>query len=219
MAKPLIAAVLISGSGSNLQAIIDAIRERSIPCQIEVVISNVAEAFGLQRAKQAGIKTHIIEHKNFVDRHSFDEQIIKHIDQYNIDLLILAGFMRILTDEFVEHYRGRMINIHPSLLPDLKGLNTHQRALDSGAKMHGATVHYVTPELDSGPIAVEGQLNVLSEQTAQELQQRVHHIEHRIYPLVIEWLANRRLEHKPSGLFLDGTLLNTRGMELYFEDL
>ena len=218
MSKPLIAAVLISGNGSNLQAIIDTISERSINCEIRLVLSNRSDAYGLTRASQAGITTRVINHRDFADRLSFDRAMMEVLDPLQPDVLILAGFMRILSSEFVQHYHGRMINIHPALLPDLKGLDTHQRALDGNHGRHGATVHYVTPDLDSGPAIVQGSLDIREDDDAKSLQQRVHRIEHRIYPLVVEWLAEGRLTYDES-IFLDGNRLDERGIQYHYADV
>jgi phosphoribosylglycinamide formyltransferase 1 len=185
--------VLISGSGSNLQAIIDAIDSNNLAVSIKAVISNKHDAYGIQRAKNAGINTEILEHKNYPDRNDFDQQLIKIIDQYHPDLLVMAGFMRILSDDFINHFRNKMINIHPSLLPKYKGLHTHKRALEAGEKEHGLTIHYVTSELDSGPILKQVKVPVLTGDTEQTLASRVLEQEHIAYPEVIQWIANKKL--------------------------
>ena len=181
--------VLISGNGSNLQAIIEAIEQGLLPVRISVVISNRADAYGLMRAKQHHIPTHVIEHQQFSDRESFDKALSETIDQYHPDLIVLAGFMRILTNHFVEKYLGKMINIHPSLLPKYQGLNTHQRVLAANEEEHGASVHYVVPELDSGPVILQASTPVLPTDTAASLEQRVHQLEHQIYPEAIRRIA------------------------------
>lgn len=191
--KPCRIVVLISGNGSNLQAIIDATSANPRQAEIVAVISNKAEAYGLQRARLANIATQVLPYAEFNDRQKYDQALMACIDQYQADLIVLAGFMRILTDEFVNHYLGKLLNIHPSLLPKYKGLNTHQRVLEAGDKEHGATVHFVSPELDSGPIVVQGKIPVLASDTAQQLAQRVHEIEHKIYPQAISWFAEGRL--------------------------
>ena len=193
--------VLISGGGSNLQAIIDGIQADNIQAEISAVISNRADAFGIERAEKAGIDNHILDHTVFGSRESFDESLSQIIDSYEPDLIVLAGFMRILSDDFVEHFRGRMINIHPSLLPKYKGLNTHQRALDSDDKEHGASVHFVIPELDAGTVIIQGVVAIEANDTADTLQQRVHKVEHQIYPQAVKYLAEEGLSLKDSKLF------------------
>ncbi|WP_286238216.1 phosphoribosylglycinamide formyltransferase [Neptuniibacter halophilus] len=206
--------VLISGSGSNLQAIIDAIDAGQINGRIEAVLSNKAEAYGLERARQAGIPALSINHRDFESREQFDQAMIEQIDRYQPDLLVLAGFMRILTADFVRHYQGRMVNIHPSLLPKYKGLNTHQRALDAGDTEHGCTVHFVTEELDGGPLAMQGRVSVSAEDTADSLQQKVHRVEHILYPLAVAWFCADRLSWSADGVLLDGAPLPAQGYQL-----
>ena len=185
--------VLISGSGSNLQAIIDNINNKTIPAKIAAVVSDQAEAYGLTRARNANIATEVLAYKGFSSREDYDQALINIIDQYQPDLIVLAGFMRILSDHFVAHYMGRMMNIHPSLLPKFKGLNTHQRAIDAGENEHGATVHFVIPELDSGPIIIQAPVPIEKNETADSLAQKVHGVEHQIYPLAVKWYAEKRL--------------------------
>ncbi|MDX2422650.1 MAG: phosphoribosylglycinamide formyltransferase [Amphritea sp.] len=210
--------VLISGSGSNLQAIIDAIASGQIAGRIAAVLSNKAEAFGLERAKTAGIPQIVINHKDYDSREDFDLAMIEAIDTYAPDLIVLAGFMRILTAEFVRHYQGRMLNIHPSLLPKYKGLHTHQRALDAGDAQHGCTVHFVTEELDGGPLAIQAPLNIHATDNADSLQLRVHRAEHDIYPLAVEWFCADRLSLSVSGAVqLDGTTLPPEGYQFIQE--
>ncbi len=204
--------ILISGSGSNLQAIIDASQSEQCPINIAAVISNRANAKGLERAQQANIKTAVIDHTQFNGREDFDQALVKQIDTYQPDLVVLAGFMRILTHEFVEHYTGRLINIHPALLPDFPGLNTHERAIKSGVKEHGATVHFVTTEVDGGPIILQAGVAVKSNDTAKELAQRVLQQEHRIFPLVIKWFAEKRLVLNDNKVFLDQQQLPETGI-------
>lgn len=201
--------VLISGSGSNLQAIIDAISADKLHANIKMVISNRPGVKGLTRAQAVKIPTLTLDHKKFANRKIFDQQLIQEIDLLKPDLVILAGFMRILTDEFVEHYDGRLLNIHPSLLPEFTGLNTHQRALDAGVKQHGVSVHYVNNELDGGPLVLQAVINVQETDTAESLQQRVHQQEHIIYPMVIEWVAQGRLKVINQQVILDKQLLET----------
>lgn len=203
--------VLISGSGSNLQAIMDAIDAGQIDGRIEAVLSNKTEAFGLERARKAGITDIALKHTEFESRAEFDQAMIAKIDQHQPDLIILAGFMRILTAEFVRHYQGRMVNIHPSLLPKYKGLNTHQRAIDAGDTEHGCTVHFVTEELDGGPLAVQGKVSIDQDDNADSLQQKIHKVEHIIYPLAVEWFCADRLKWTNQGVMLDNKPLPTQG--------
>ena len=196
--------VLISGSGSNLQAFIDAIAKESLSIEISLVISNKEGAFGLQRAQQAGISTAVIDHQAYADRASFDQMLMTAIDKAGADLVILAGFMRILTAEFVLHYANRLINIHPSLLPKYPGNNTHQRALDANDQRHGASVHFVVPEVDAGPIIIQGHMPILQSDNKNSLQQRIHKIEHVIYPTAVRWFADGRLTIRDHQVLLDG---------------
>lgn len=181
--------VLISGRGSNLQAILQA----PVPCRVAAVISNRADAGGLAIARERGLPAVVVEHGKFPNRAAFDAALAKEIDTYRPDLVVLAGFMRILTPEFVAHYRGRLINIHPSLLPAYGGLDTHQRALDDGVKIHGCTVHYVTGDLDHGPVIIQAAVPVLKNDTAATLAARILHEEHRIYPQAIHWILTGRV--------------------------
>ena len=188
--------VLISGNGSNLQAIIDDIANNNLPAQVVAVISNNADAYGLERAKQAGIEQHVLSHQNYESREQYDVALKNLIDSFQPDLIILAGFMRILSNEFVNHYLQRMMNIHPSLLPKYRGLNTHQRAIDAGDKKHGCSVHFVTPELDDGPVILQASVSVKNDDTAESLAERVHEQEHRIYPKAIRLYAENKIELK-----------------------
>ncbi|MGE8502208.1 formyltetrahydrofolate-dependent phosphoribosylglycinamide formyltransferase [Ectopseudomonas oleovorans] len=203
--------VLISGSGSNLQALIDSIGHDGNPARIAAVVCNRADAFGLERAKQAGIATELLDHKQFDGREAFDAALIQAIDAHQPDLVVLAGFMRILTPGFVQHYNGRLLNIHPSLLPKHKGLHTHQRALEAGDAEHGCSVHFVTEELDGGPLVVQAVLPVKADDTAESLARRVHQQEHRIYPLAVRWFAEGRLRLGAQGAMLDGMPLPASG--------
>ncbi|UZE32019.1 phosphoribosylglycinamide formyltransferase [Pseudomonas asplenii] len=203
--------VLLSGSGSNLQALIDDVRTGDNPAHIAAVVSNRTDAYGLQRARDAGIETRTLDHKAFEGREAFDAALIELIDAFNPQLVVLAGFMRILSAEFVRHYQGRLLNIHPSLLPKYKGLHTHQRALDAGDSEHGCSVHFVTEELDGGPLVVQAVVTVESGDSAQSLAQRVHTQEHRIYPLAVRWFAEGRLSLGEQGALLDGQLLAASG--------
>ena len=203
--------VLISGSGSNLQALIDSIAKDGNPARIAAVISNRADAYGLERARQAGIATRVLDHKQFDGREAFDAALIEAIDSFAPQLVVLAGFMRILTPGFVNHYTGRLLNIHPSLLPKHKGLHTHQRALEAGDSEHGCSVHFVTEELDGGPLVVQAVVPVESGDTPESLAQRVHSQEHHIYPLAMRWFAEGRLRLGATGAQLDGKDLPTTG--------
>lgn len=210
--------VMISGSGSNLQAIIDAIAGGQINGRIAAVLSNKAGVFGLERAEKAGIPQIVIDHKAFDDRESFDAAMIEAMDAYQPDLIVMAGSMRILSSRFIQHYQGRMLNIHPSLLPKYKGLNTHQRAIEAGDKQHGCTVHFVTEELDGGPLAIQAPIDILPQDSAEALQQRVHTAEHKIYPLAVEWFCADRLKHTTSGqVQLDDAILPAEGFQFIQE--
>lgn len=205
--RPLRIAVLISGSGSNLQAIIDHQTQHSHLYEIVLVISNKADAYGLQRAEKAGITQQVIRHQDFPDREQFDAQLQQAIDGVQADLVVLAGFMRILSSGFTEHYLGRMLNIHPSLLPKYTGLNTHQRALEAGDSEHGLTVHFVTPELDGGPSILQAKVLIEADDSVESLQQKVHKQEHIAYPLVVQWFAEGRLSFKDDQAWLDNQAL------------
>ena len=209
------AVVLISGGGTNLQSIIDASGRGEIALRIAAVISNKPAAQGLERARKASIPVECIENGNFPDRQSFDQALIEIIDQYSPDLLILAGFMRILTAEFVTHYDGRILNIHPSLLPAYTGLHTHQRAIDNKEKWHGCTVHFVTEQLDGGPPIIQGRVPVLADDTADTLAARVLEVEHKIYPIAADLLAGGRIRCKDGVAFLDDERL---GQPIGFPD-
>jgi len=193
--------ILISGRGSNMQALLEA----DLHCRVAAVISNRADAPGLAIATRHGIATQVVAHRDYPDRASFDTALAAAIDRYQPDLIALAGFMRILTPDFVAHYRGRLLNIHPSLLPVYGGLDTHARALKDGVKIHGCTVHFVTPDLDHGPIIIQAAVPVLMSDTPETLAARVLREEHRIYPQAIRWFCNDLL-----SLDADGTkvLLN-----------
>ncbi|HCN62996.1 MAG TPA: phosphoribosylglycinamide formyltransferase [Pseudomonas sp.] len=203
--------VLLSGTGSNLQALIDSCAIKDSPARIRAVISNRADAYGLQRAKDAGIDTRVLDHTAFEGREAFDAALIEVIDTFNPQLVVLAGFMRILSAGFVRHYQGRLLNIHPSLLPKYKGLHTHQRALQAGDSEHGCSVHFVTEELDGGPLVVQAIIAVESDDSPHSLAQRVHAQEHRIYPLAVRWFAEGRLSLDEQGALLDGQLLAASG--------
>ncbi|MEO8342678.1 MAG: phosphoribosylglycinamide formyltransferase [Gallionella sp.] len=182
--------ILISGRGSNMQALLSA----KLPCHIAAVISNRADAEGLDTAKAQGIPVAVVEHRNYADRDSFDTALARTIDAFNPDVVALAGFMRILSADFVAHYHGRLINIHPSLLPSYGGLHTHTRALHDGVKIHGCTVHFVTTDLDHGPIIIQAAVPVLQDDTAQTLAARVLREEHHIYPQAVRWLCENEIK-------------------------
>jgi phosphoribosylglycinamide formyltransferase-1 len=201
--KKISLAVLISGGGSNLQAIIDAIKNNKLDAQIKAVISNNVSASGLDRAARENITTHVIEHKSYPSREAFDQAMSQVIDAAKVDLVVLAGFMRILSKPFIEHYQHRLINIHPSLLPKYKGLNTHQQVIDNNDKFHGASVHFVNQELDSGPTVIQAEMPVLATDNAETLATRILIEEHQIYPMVIQMIAEGRLSFDKNQLNLD----------------
>ena len=203
--------VLLSGNGGNLQAMLDSFKGDDQPVRICAVISNCADAFGLQRARDAGIPARVLDHKDYEGREAFDAALADLIDSFEPHLVVLAGFMRILTGDFVRHYQGRLLNIHPSLLPRYKGLHTHQRALEAGDTEHGCSVHFVTEELDGGPLVVQAVITVELQDSPATLAQRVHVQEHRIYPLAIRWFAEGRLRLNAEGALLDGQLLAASG--------
>lgn len=198
---------MISGSGTNLQAIIDAVNHGQINATVSAVISNRADANGLQRAQRAKITTEIIEQKEYQDRASYDEALISNIDKYNPDLIVLAGFMRIFSDRFISHYQDAILNIHPSLLPEFKGLHTHRRVLDSSTQIHGASVHFVSNELDSGPVVIQAEVPVLADDTEESLARRVLQQEHIIYPMAIAWFIDGRLKISGNKVLLDNNAL------------
>ncbi len=195
---PLSLVALISGGGSNLQSLIDA-QAQGLAIQLRAVISNRAEALGLERARRHGITTEILSHRDYPDRETFDADLAALIDRYEPGLVVLAGFMRILTPGFVARYQGRMMNIHPSLLPKFRGLHTHQRALEAGEREHGASVHFVTAELDGGPVIVQARVPVLKNDDAKSLAARVLEREHCIYPTAVRWFAEGRLRLGEDG--------------------
>ncbi len=196
--------VLVSGAGSNLQAIIDATKNGQLNAKIKAVISNRVTAKGLDRAAREDITTHVIDHKQYLSREAFDRALMQVIDESKPDLVILAGFMRILTDGFIDHYPRRLLNIHPSLLPKYKGLNTHQQALDNSDAIHGASVHYVDHELDGGPVVIQAEVPVLEGDDANTLAERVLLEEHKIYPLAIKLHLDGRIGFNNNQLLLDG---------------
>lgn len=208
------AVVLISGSGSNLQTLIDGQQAGKLPISIEAVISNHAGVLGLKRADANNIPNHVLAHKGFADRSSFDDALRQLIDRYQPDLVILAGFMRILTPEFVRHYTGRMLNIHPSLLPKYQGLHTHQRALENNDNNHGVSVHFVTEELDGGPNIIQAIVPIFNGDDVETLTKRVQVQEHIIYPMAVAWFAEQRLVMENDIVLLDSEPLAKEGYQI-----
>lgn len=196
--------VLVSGRGSNLQALLDAHQRGELPVRFRAVISNRPGAPALERAAAAGIATETVDHRGFEDQGAFDRALMTAIDRHAPDLIVLAGFMRILGDGFIAHYRDRLLNIHPSLLPEFRGLHTHRRAIEAGVREHGATVHFVTAELDGGPAVLQARVPVHPEDDAERLAERVLAREHRIYPLAVRWFAEGRLRFDGTTVFFDG---------------
>ncbi len=209
MTKRLV--ILISGSGSNLQAFIDAIDAGTLHAEIACVISNKASVFGLQRAEKAGISTQVLSHQNFSSREDYDHALLAEVQKHEPDLVILAGFMRILTPVFVAPLYGKLMNIHPSLLPKYPGLHTHQRALDNGDREAGVTVHFVSAELDGGPIIIQARVPVLPDDDADTLSKRVLEQEHKIYPLAALWFCEGRLRCDEHHAWFDEKILPLSG--------
>ena len=203
--------VLISGNGSNLQAIIDACKQKKINGTIRAVFSNKADAFGLERAREANIPAHALLASQFASREAFDRELMQEIDAYAPDIVVLAGYMRILSPDFVAHYAGRLINIHPSLLPKYPGLHTHRQVLENGDEVHGTTVHFVTDELDGGPVILQAQVPVFEGDTEEDVTARVQTQEHAIYPLVVSWFVDGRLAMQENKAWLDGVCLPEQG--------
>lgn len=214
--QPLRLIVLISGFGSNLQAIIDAIANNTLNAEIAAVISNKPDAFGLERAKMAGITTHVVTNQAYIDRKAFDVALQEIIDNYQPDLVILAGFMRILGNEIVHHYHGRMLNIHPSLLPKYPGTNTLERVLAAGEREHGCSIHFVTEDLDAGPLIAQARLAIKADDDTQSLGQRLSTLEHKLYPLIIQWFAQGRIRLTDQGACLDNENLPEQGYQVDF---
>jgi len=206
---------LISGSGSNLQSFIDQVADGRLDLDIAIVVSNRPDAFGLQRAANANVASVCIEHAAYPDRESFDRAIANTLDDYGVELVILAGFMRILSPAFVAHYSGKILNIHPALLPKYPGLNTHQRVLDAGDEWHGSTVHFVTDKLDAGPRILQGRLSIVPDETADELQERVQAVEHQIYPQAAEWVGTGRVRFRNGQSWVDGRLAKEPEVRTY----
>lgn len=200
--------VLASGSGTNLQALIDASRERDFPGQIVAVGCNRPKAFALERAAQANIDTFTVDHTRYGSREEFDGALMAEIRRHNPDLIVLAGFMRILTTDFVRALRGTMLNVHPSLLPKYTGLSTHQRALEAGEKVHGVSIHFVTEELDGGPVIAQAEVNVSPDDTPESLAEKVQRKEHVLYPIVVRWFCEGRIQLGSDYVVFDGQPLN-----------
>ncbi|MCK6262619.1 phosphoribosylglycinamide formyltransferase [Vibrio sp. ZSDE26] len=203
--------VLVSGNGSNLQAIIDACETSIDSGKVTAVFSNKADAYALERAKKAGADGIFLDPKAFDTRDAFDRELMRQMDGYQPDLIILAGYMRILSGEFVRHFLGRMINIHPSLLPKYPGLNTYQRAIHAGDEEHGTSVHFVTEQLDGGPVILQAKVPIFDEDNVEVLTERVQTQEHKIYPLVAQWFVEGRLKMEGGKAFLDGNKLGIHG--------
>ena len=211
MSKQASIVVLVSGNGSNLQTILDQCEQGSINGKVTAVFSNKSTAYGLERAQQAGVDAISLAQGDFADRAAFDAALMTQIDQYQPDLIVLAGYMRILSDNFVQHYAGKMLNIHPSLLPKYPGLDTHQRAIDNGDEEHGASVHFVTQELDSGPVILQAKVPVFADDSVDDLSSRVQTQEHMIYPMVVQWFCAERLTMIDGNAVLDGKELAPSG--------
>ncbi|MDK9376352.1 phosphoribosylglycinamide formyltransferase [Lelliottia sp. V106_10] len=203
--------VLISGNGSNLQAIIDACKQKQINGTIRAVFSNKADAFGLERARDAHIPAHALEASQFASREAFDRELVQEIDAYAPDVVVLAGYMRILSPGFVSHYSGRLLNIHPSLLPKYPGLHTHRQVLENGDEEHGTSVHFVTDELDGGPVILQAKIPVFDGDDEDDITERVQTQEHAIYPLVVSWFVEGRLQMRDNAAWLDGVKLPAQG--------
>ena len=203
--------VLISGGGSNLQALID--QQHNINTEIVAVVSNRPQAYGLERAKAAGIPAVVVDHTEFSEREAFDQKLQTAIDSYSPDLLVMAGFMRIVSEDFTRHYSGRMLNIHPSLLPKHKGLHTHRRVLEQGDSEHGTTVHFVTADLDGGPTIIQARMPVRPGDSEEKLCRRVQQLEHIIYPVAVGWFALGRLRLERGMTILDGHELPPEGYQ------
>ena len=204
--------ILISGRGSNMEALIAARDAGQLPVNIAAVISNRPDAKGLETAAQAGIATLCLDHKAYAGREAFDAALAESIDTFAPDLVVLAGFMRILTAGFVRHYEGRLFNIHPSLLPSFPGLHTHQRALEEGVRIHGCTVHFVTAELDHGPVVIQAAVPVLDGDDEDSLSARVLRQEHQIYPQAVRWFAEGRLRLEDGRVRLNGEMTESAGL-------
>ncbi|EAT13488.1 phosphoribosylglycinamide formyltransferase [Bermanella marisrubri] len=212
--EPARIVVLISGSGSNMSAIATACASEEVDAEVVAVISNRPGVLGLDRAQEIGIVTQVVDHKDYASREEFDVHLMREIDNYEPDLVVLAGFMRILTPDFVRRYKGRMLNIHPSLLPKYKGLNTHQRALDNGDNEHGVTVHFVSEDLDGGPNVIQAVVPVTSNDTEETLRTRVQQQEHVIYPIAVKWFVEGRISMIKGDAYFDNEPMPETGVQL-----
>ncbi len=218
-AEPARIVVLISGSGSNMVAIAKSCFKKEMDGEIVAVISNRPDAGGLERAKELKLATDFVDHTKFATREEFDVNLIRAIDEHSPDLIVLAGFMRILTPDFVRRYKGKLVNIHPSLLPKHKGLNTHNRALEAGDKEHGVTVHFVSEDLDGGPNIIQSVVPVLDDDNAQTLQVRVQAQEHVIFPIAVKWFVEGRLSMIKGDAYFDNQALPETGLQLNPESI
>lgn len=203
--------VLVSGQGSNLQALMDACAEGRINARISAVFSNNAAAYGLERASAASIPARALDAAQYADRAAFDLALAEAIDAYAPDLVVLAGYMRILSPAFVQRYAGRMLNVHPSLLPKYPGLHTHRQAMANGDREHGTSVHFVTDQLDGGPLILQAKVPIFADDREEDVVERVQAQEHSIYPLVVGWFIDGRLVMRDGAAWLDGNLLSSRG--------
>ena len=210
--------VLISGRGSNLQAIINAVKSKKINAKISVVISNKKDAPGLKIAEENQIDTFFLDPKQFEDRESFDREVAQILERYDVDLVVLAGYMRILSDYFIEKFESRLLNIHPSLIPAFQGLKPQKRAIEYGAKFTGCTVHFVTKELDNGPIIIQAVVPVLPDDTEETLSERILSYEHRIYPQAIKWYVDGRISIKGRNVLVERAIYGTVPVNPELED-
>jgi len=206
--------ILISGTGSNMVAIADAVKNGAMDAMVAGVVCNRPDAAGMQYARDRDLPVELVDHKNFDSREDFDLALMQAIDSFAPDLVVLAGFMRILTPEFTRHYHGRMVNIHPSLLPKYQGLNTHQRAIDAGDDKAGVSVHFVTEELDGGPVIAQAVVNIDADETANSLKAKVQKQEHVLYPIVVKWFIQGRLAMNNDGATIDGKPIPQSGLQL-----
>jgi len=203
--------ILISGSGTNMLNIAEQCAQERVAGEVVAVISNKADAGGLTKAAELGLETAVLAHNDFDSREAYDQALAQLVERFQPDVVVLAGFMRILTAEFAQQFQGRILNVHPSLLPKYKGLHTHQRALENGDSEHGVSIHFVTEELDGGPVVLQAKIPIFDGDTIDDLQERVHEQEYRIYPLVVNWLCTERLRLTAAGAELDGQLLGPSG--------
>jgi len=201
--------VLISGNGSNLQSIIDAIESKQLDARLAAVISNNPDAYGLTRAKNHGVETHLIDHRQYASRETFDEGLLDCIQKYDPDYIVLAGFMRILSSAFIQANQNKILNIHPSLLPHYKGLDTHRRVLENGEPEHGVSIHLVTPELDDGPVLMRGRYAIKADDILSDLQQKGHALEHKMYPQLLQYLSQQKLQINNQSITFDHQPLQT----------